>query len=43
MIDLMDLIDSEKYEKMKNLLFDNLEKMYIFDCDNLENAELLIL
>jgi len=39
----MDLIDSEKYEKMKNLLFDNLEKMYIFDCDNLENAELLIL
>lgn len=43
MIDLMDLIDLEKDEKMKNLLFDNLEKMYIFDCDNLENAELLIL
>lgn len=43
MIDLMDLIDSEKDEKMKNLLFDNLEKMYIFDCDNLENTELLIL
>lgn len=43
MIDLMNLIDSEKDEKMKNLLFDNLEKMYIFDCDNLENAELLIL
>lgn len=43
MIDLMDLIDSEKDEKMKNLLFDNLEKMYIFNYDNLENAELLIL
>lgn len=43
MIDLTDLIDSKKDEKMKNLLFDNLEKMYIFDCDNLENTELLIL
>lgn len=43
MIDLMNLIDSEKDEKMKNLLFDNLEKMYIFGCDNLENTELLIL
>lgn len=39
----MDLIDSEKDEKMKKMLFDNLEKMYIFNCDNLENAELLIL
>lgn len=39
----MNLIDSEKDEKMKNLLFDNLEKMYIFGCDNLENTELLIL
>ena len=43
MVGLTDLIDSEKDEKMKNLLFDNLEKMYIFDCDNLENEELLIL
>lgn len=39
----MDLIDLEKDEKMKNLLFDTLEKMYIFDCNNLENVELLIL